>query len=516
MLPYELTAWCLAVILSVCPAQEPRPRLQDVMLPCSGEDSSLSLEVLFPKDGSTLDAATDLTLLNSVVVHVRVVSPRNKSLKALSYAVKFAVTSRGLRDDDELDDYSVEVAKQERFEIFGIQEGKWFLQFRLIDGDGNSRDCWDSPQIRFKVLARERSRASQRERIVRALHRNAEYSRAHIGDARPFLQQPEELENFAYVTALWNNAYIDNVMAWASSLKATGSVFQRYCMVMEGEGAIYAEYHAVLEKCCCKLVGVQRVSTEAKVARYGLVLTKLRVLQLYTLGLRKVVFMDADMLVLENIDELFWFPAPAATVERNTLLAHIRDPYVSAGLMVLEPSEAEFQTVMKRYAHHGDRAIWTIPDQDLLTQHWMQDGRLNFHVLPLSYNLFPELLDNLPFLSPRSPGKNLDGSLVLPNRGVKVVHLRDWFNPIRATGSVLSLQVAARRAHPQLWEWYMTWWVMHERAMRDGMDAKLLQKAREFCRQSQRHLGPNISRNVVPMLGGGDGLICRHKVGILW
>ena len=55
--------------------------------------------------------------------------------------------------------------------------------------------------------------------------------------------------------------------------------------------------------------------------------------------------MDPDTFVLQNIDELFWMPAPWLTVGWSTLLGEERMPTFSSGFMVIEPDEDTFDSL---------------------------------------------------------------------------------------------------------------------------------------------------------------------------
>ena len=50
--------------------------------------------------------------------------------------------------------------------------------------------------------------------------------------------------------------------------------------------------------------------------------------------------MDSDMLILQNLDDLFWMPAPAATFDRVALLGDTDEPRLSAGVLVPLPLAA--------------------------------------------------------------------------------------------------------------------------------------------------------------------------------
>ena len=94
-------------------------------------------------------------------------------------------------------------------------------------------------------------------------------------------------------------------------------------------------------------------------------------------------------------------------------------------------------------------------EQDVLNAFFHQ----TYNILPLTYNLYPELLDFMPFLhNTQDEGVNSSmwPTLALPlDNGIKVVHLWHLFNPfqiIKHQGAH-SLQVNAKRVHKQMWRW---------------------------------------------------------------
>ena len=51
----------------------------------------------------------------------------------------------------------------------------------------------------------------------------------------PLLLQPRSGRDFAYVTIIWSEDYVDNAIVWATGLIASGSTFRRLCMVARGK-----------------------------------------------------------------------------------------------------------------------------------------------------------------------------------------------------------------------------------------------------------------------------------------
>ncbi|KAI8145353.1 nucleotide-diphospho-sugar transferase [Fennellomyces sp. T-0311] len=105
----------------------------------------------------------------------------------------------------------------------------------------------------------------------------------------------------------------------------------------------------------------------------------------------RVVLLDADMLPLQNMDELMTFPLPdhdyvaashACTCNPQKIKAYPSDwipancahtsstacknNYFNSGLIVLEPSQRKFRDIVARLYGIPDLSIYPFPDQDFL------------------------------------------------------------------------------------------------------------------------------------------------------
>jgi len=146
----------------------------------------------------------------------------------------------------------------------------------------------------------------------------------------------------AFVTLATSDAYATGALVWASSLRKVGTTRQLVILITRGvtpamKSLLEQEFDLV------KVVDVfdseDAVNLELlKRPELGVTFTKLHCWRLTQFT--KVVFMDADTLVLENIDDLF---------EREELSA-VRDPgwpdCFNSGVFVFVPSEATYTALM--------------------------------------------------------------------------------------------------------------------------------------------------------------------------
>jgi alpha-N-acetylglucosamine transferase len=103
----------------------------------------------------------------------------------------------------------------------------------------------------------------------------------------------------------------------------------------------------------------------------------------------KVVFLDADMLVVQNIDRLFGYPEFVAAPNVYESLADFHR--MNSGVFVAEPSRATFDAMLARLDQPG--AFWPRTDQTFLQSYFP-----HWHGLPYIFNTLQYVWFNLPEL----------------------------------------------------------------------------------------------------------------------
>lgn len=103
----------------------------------------------------------------------------------------------------------------------------------------------------------------------------------------------------------------------------------------------------------------------------------------------KVVFLDADMLVVRNIDRLFGFPEFVAAPNVYESLEDFHR--MNSGVFVAEPKRGMFDAMMRHLDRPG--VFWRRTDQTFL-----QDYFPDWHGLPYIYNTLQYVWFNLPGL----------------------------------------------------------------------------------------------------------------------
>lgn len=112
-------------------------------------------------------------------------------------------------------------------------------------------------------------------------------------------------------------------------------------------------------------------------------------LRLWQLDYARVVFIDADAIVLQNIDRLFDYPEFSAAPNVYESLADFHR--LNSGVFTARPSRASFDAMLARLDQPGQ--FWRRTDQSFLESFFP-----NWHGLPVFDNLLQYVWLNLPQL----------------------------------------------------------------------------------------------------------------------
>jgi lipopolysaccharide biosynthesis glycosyltransferase len=283
----------------------------------------------------------------------------------------------------------------------------------------------------------------------------------------------------AWATLLTQPSYLPGVRTLRASVEASGSPYPLVVVVTDG---IDARTRQVLtdDGCVVREVAPLRpaggLQDNYANARFVEVWTKLAIWGLTEF--ERVVYLDADMLVTQNMDELFALalaagaiaachaclcnPAriasyPASWTPENcfytycTGLAHTSEPelvdnYLNAGFLVLTPDQAVFADLVARLAEVTDLSRYPFAEQDFLNEYYDQ----RWQPLPYIYNALKTLPFQHPSLWDASAVKNIH--YIIDKPWEKALDVEDpyyamnklWWDVAAHTGSTAS-PVTARR-----------------------------------------------------------------------
>jgi len=210
---------------------------------------------------------------------------------------------------------------------------------------------------------------------------------------------------YAYATLVASADYGVGALALARSLKAAGSNWPLVVLATDDAGGL-GELEAA--GCIVEAVSLPSLSEQFRVrhrrdSQHALApfdkgtkpdfhdpLANFCKLQLWRLsGYRKVVFLDADTLVVKNIDKLFGYPQFSAAPNLYETLADMHR--LNSGVFVAVPSTATYDAMLRALDAPG--AFWRRTDQTFLESYFP-----DWHGLPYTYNALQYLYFNLPQL----------------------------------------------------------------------------------------------------------------------
>ena len=231
----------------------------------------------------------------------------------------------------------------------------------------------------------------------------------------------------AYITLLSTDNYLPGVQALHESLRRTGT---RQPFVVAIASHIASHIDAVLESAG---MIVRRIPETTAIPKHmiegnghwGRTFDKVHLFGLDEFS--KLVYVDADMLVLTNMDELFDKPNMSAVPAGK--LIHPEWIRLNGGLLVIEPqahlADAIFATLPQAMEEVTGMGVENMGDQDLLNAYYPNWRNTPALELDQGYNIFQWYLDEhiekYGYRLPHHPA-HLQGGAGQPGKTVKIVH----------------------------------------------------------------------------------------------
>lgn len=199
----------------------------------------------------------------------------------------------------------------------------------------------------------------------------------------------------AYCTLLGNNEYFFGTLSLIASLDKVESMYPMVVMVTDNIDENYIKYLKQLKNVIVKKVNpinvsddVLSINNQNGQPKWTHSFTKLNMFNLTEY--EKLVFVDSDMLIIDNIDNLFDLPNLSATIADKAYPRKEAWKELNSGIMVIEPKTAEFNR-LKNLIPKDTKS--PIGDQDILHlgyPNWKTNNNLH---LDESYNVFFNHID---------------------------------------------------------------------------------------------------------------------------
>lgn len=176
---------------------------------------------------------------------------------------------------------------------------------------------------------------------------------------------------YAYVTVITNDKYVGGLKMLIKSLKKVNAKYPLYVVI-----PTQTNLKKLISQICeniieCERLEIDDVANQNKTPYWNETFFKLNIMNLVQFD--KIVFLDSDMIVLKNIDELFERQHMSAAVGGKT--AHPEWTDFNSGLMVIEPSKKSFRELINCIEPAIQKRILLnlgYGDQDVFHE-WMPD-----------------------------------------------------------------------------------------------------------------------------------------------
>ncbi|MBR6505403.1 hypothetical protein IKT18_00980 [Candidatus Saccharibacteria bacterium] len=178
----------------------------------------------------------------------------------------------------------------------------------------------------------------------------------------------------SYVCVLSTNEYLDGLLVINENLKRLKSNYPLLCLINEN---ISKETREILNKFQIPYKEQKSVILESDYGktRWGYTFDKLNIFNLTEY--EKIVYLDLDFLLLENIDHLFDIDVFSMVSDHPKY-----ENYYCSALMVIKPNKDDYDALISLLEEKNKSGVSGIGDQDLINEHFKN----NKNKIPIEYN----------------------------------------------------------------------------------------------------------------------------------
>ena len=165
-------------------------------------------------------------------------------------------------------------------------------------------------------------------------------------------------QKYAYTTVLSTDSYLPGVLALFESIKRTNSKVSDFVVIVN-QGIKSETVNRLLEsgvtvKTMPRVNATQRIQSKNKLfPHWNNTFDKFNVFDLTDYD--KVVYLDSDIYVSDNIDELFEKPNMSAVVAGKSFPGNKNWQELNSGVMVIEPKEGIRQELINKMHEMSQR-----------------------------------------------------------------------------------------------------------------------------------------------------------------
>ncbi len=195
--------------------------------------------------------------------------------------------------------------------------------------------------------------------------------------------------NYAYVTVLSTNSYYEGVVALFESLKKTNPKYNKFVVVINE--TIDKDIKEDLKRRGYILIEKPKIDASSLIDNksYGYWVNTFDKLYVFELtDFDKIVYLDSDMYIAKNIDELFDMPHMSGAISGKE---HVKDwDGINSGMMVIVPEKGILDKMKDILVNH--KFDKDVGDQDIINEYFNWKD-LNLAISE-NYNMFHYLVDS--------------------------------------------------------------------------------------------------------------------------
>ncbi len=200
------------------------------------------------------------------------------------------------------------------------------------------------------------------------------------------------MEKKSYITVLSTEDYLKGVLCLIESLKRTNAQYPISVLVTDNISFMTEELlrknnvNVIRKNSVLIPETIKQKNQQGNFAHWTNTFDKLQIFEL--VEFEKLVYLDSDMYIRKNIDELFEKEHMSATIDRPTGPVFMEDEVkLTSGLLVIEP-KARMLDIFMKILLTMENEQESIGDQDILQKYdkdWMRKKRLHLNI---KYNMF--------------------------------------------------------------------------------------------------------------------------------
>ena len=210
------------------------------------------------------------------------------------------------------------------------------------------------------------------------------------------------MKNYSYVTLLTNDSYVYGITLLVESMKQVDTKYPLHVMVTDKVSAPTLE---MLNELGVTYSEVESIATPEYIFNHNMsiepeisiiwkeCLTKFHVFDMTQYD--KIVFLDADLYIMKNLDHLFDLPHMTAALDGEYFGLWQGWPHFNSGCVVIEPSHQLYGDLLNFAANMNPDTLpsYVIADQEILNLYyntWPEQTELHLNKY---YNIFAPYID---------------------------------------------------------------------------------------------------------------------------